>query len=539
MNQFFINDDISEEQKKLLHKVLDLGIDFLDGNIRQGKALNYLDMGELKQKFSSEIPTDSSDYDSLYSMLHEISKYSISQSAHTFLAFPDSAGSLATYCADIIASFLNQNLIAVDRSAPVATYVEAQLIAWLRYLIGYSDTSINQAHSLSEVGGMWTTGGNMSNHIAILTALLTKFPEIMNYGLCSLEKRPVIIVSKEIAHYSFLAAARILGIGSENVVWAETTREFTSDVDSIKYCLDHLNDDCVPFMVVAVAGNCRTSAIDDLYSIAKICEEKNIWFHVDACHGGSLLFSNSLKSLLRGIEVADSVTIDPHKGLFTTYSSSYVLFKDTSVMNKYCRYPEKTLQTDIFDLGLITPFYGSRGFESLKLWLLIKHLGVKKIGEIVEQRNNYFSNLTAIIDSTGYFCPLSKSTFYRAVYVFYPDVIRSCVDELKLSAHDIKNYIDKYTVLFSEKLYTRGNVIFDLFSLKDVDNSVGLGNGITYKVIGVCCGHAEMSIEDFRFIEKEIRIVSEKIQVLMLNELKGSNLDIIEPKSLESGPASW
>lgn len=539
MNQFFINDDISEEQKKLLHKVLDLGIDFLSGDIRKGKALNYLDMDTLKQKFSSEIPMNLSDYDSLYSMLHEIAEYSISQSTHAFLAFPDSAGSLATYCADIISSFLNQNLIAVDRSAPVATYVEAQLIAWLRYLIGYSDTSINKAHSLSEVGGMWTTGGNMSNHIAILTALLTKFPEIMNNGMCSLEKHPVIIVSKEIAHYSFLAAARILGIGSDNVVWAETTQGFTSDVESIKYCLDHLNDDCVPFMVVAVAGNCRTSAIDDLYSIAKICDEKNIWFHVDACHGGSLLFSNRLKSLLHGIEMADSVTIDPHKGLFTTYSSSYVLFKDTNVMNKYCRYPEKTFKTDIFDLGLITPFYGSRGFESLKLWLLIKHLGVNKIGEIVEQRNNYFSNLTTMINKMGYFCPLSKSTFYRAVYVFYPEIIRGCVEKLKLSAHNITNYIDKYTVLFSDKLYNRGNVIFDLFSLKDVDNSVGLGNDITYKVIGVCCGHAEMSIEDFRFIEEEIRIVSEELQVLMLNELNSSDLVNIETKSFESGPASW
>ena len=539
MNQFFLNDNISEEQKKLLHKVLDLGIDFLGGEIRQGKALKYLNMDTLKQKFSSEIPTNPSNYDSLYSILHEITEYSISQSTHTFLAFPDSAGSLATYCADIISSFLNQNLIAVDRSAPVATYVEAQLIAWLRYLVGYSDTSINVAQSLSEVGGMWTTGGNMSNHIAILTALLTKFPEVMNKGMCSLEKRPVIIVSKEIAHYSFLAAARILGIGSENIIWAETTRGFTSDVDSIKYCLDHLKDDCVPFMVVAVAGNCRTSAIDDLYSIAKICEEKNIWFHVDACHGGSLLFSNRLKSLLRGIEAADSVTIDPHKGLFTTYSSSYVLFKDTSVMNKYCRYPEKTMRTDIFDLGLITPFYGSRGFESLKLWLLIKHLGVDKIGEIVEQRNNKFSDLIAIIDRTGYFCLLSKSTFYRAVYVFYPGTVRNSVEKLNLSAHDIKNFIDKYTVLFSDKLYTRGNVIFDLFSLMDVDNSVGLGRDITYKVIGVCCGHAEMSIEDFRFIEEEIRIVSDGLQVLMLNELNDSDSYSVETKSLESGPASW
>lgn len=538
MNKFFLNDSVSEEQKKLLHQVLELGIDFLDGEIRQGKVLKYLDMDTLKQKFSSEIPIYSFDYETLYSVLHEIAEFSISQSSHSFLAFPDSAGSIATYCADIISSFLNQNLIAIDRSAPVATYIEAQLIAWLRYLIGYSETSINTANSLSEVGGMWTTGGNMSNHVAILTALLTKFPEIMTRGMHTLEKRPVIVVSKEIAHYSFLAAARILGIGSENVIWTETSQDFTSDIDSIKYCLDHLSADCIPFMVVAVAGNCRTSSIDNLYSIAEICKEKEIWFHVDACHGGSLLFSNKLKENVTGIEFADSVTIDPHKGLFTTYSSSYVLFKDPTVMNKYCRYPEKTLRNDIFDLGLITPFYGSRGFESLKLWLLIKHLGVNKIGEIVEQRNEYFIKLISIIDRTGYFYPLNKPTFYRSVYVFYPTLIKKCIEKMHLSEAQIKAYIDKYTVLFSDELYTRGNVIFDLFSLTDVDDAIGLGNKMTYKVIGVCCGHAEMSQKDFLSIEEEITTVSERIQKLMWDELKG-NTSTIEAKPFESGPASW
>lgn len=539
MNQFFIDDNISEEQKRLLHQILDLGIEFLSGDIRQGRALKFLEMSELKERFSTEIPENSTDYDHLYSILHEIAEYSISQSAHSFLAFPDSAGSLATYCADIIASFLNQNLIAIDRSAPVATYIEAQLIAWLRYLIGYSKTSINCANTLSEVGGMWTTGGNMSNHVAMLTALLTKFPEIITKGAHTLSKRPVIIASKEIAHYSFLAAAKILGIGSENVIWANTTNDFTSDIDSIIYCLNHLPDNCIPFMIVSVAGNCRTSSIDNIHEIAELCKLRDIWFHVDACHGGSLLFSNQLKKSLDGIECADSVTIDPHKGLFTTYSSSYVLFKDTTVMKKYCRYPDKTICNDIFDLGLITPFYGSRGFESLKLWLLIKHLGVHKIGEIVEQRNMFFNRLIFMIDKTGFFCPLNKPSFYKSAYVFYPHSIKKEIENKHVFSNEqLHTFINKYTVLFSDKLYRRGKVIFDLFSLTDVNNNVGLGNNTSYKVIGICCGHAEMSTDDFIYIEKEIVYVAQSIQKIMLDEINGNQLDI-QTKKFKSGPASW
>lgn len=538
MNQFFLNDRVTQEQSQFLHRVLDLGLDFMKGDIRGGKALQYQDMAALKGMFSSDIPTDPSSLEAIYSALTQIAAYSISQSTHTFLAFPDSAGSLATYSADILSSFMNQNLIAIDRSAPAATYVEAQLIAWLRYLIGYTDTSRNCAECLSEVGGMWTTGGNMSNHVAILTAMLTKFPEILTCGLQQLPKRPVLIVSKEIAHYSFLAAARVLGIGSENVIWADTDRGYVSDVESIRECLDHLPDDCVPFMVVAVAGNCRTSSIDDLEAIARVCREKQIWLHVDACHGGSLLFSEKLKTRIKGIEQANSVTIDPHKGLFTTYSSSYVLFKDPTVMSKYCRYADKASNPDIFDLGLITPFYGSRGFESLKLWLLIKHMGVKKIGETVEHRNLLFLRLVELLAQTGYFLPFHEPAFYRAVYVFFPEKARCLAKEHNVTPARLKKLIDKYTTLFSNLLYERGRVIFDLFSLADVGDSVGIGSSLSYKVIGVCCGHAELTEDDFLCIEQEIRLVAESVHQRMLKELSGSTSEI-EVKPAKNGPASW
>lgn len=538
MNPFFLNDQVTEEQNQFLHRVLDLGIDFMKGDIRNGKALQYQDMDTLKQMFSSDIPTNPSSLDAIYSALTQIAAYSISQSTHTFLAFPDSAGSLATYCADIISSFLNQNLIAVDRSAPVATYIEAQLIAWLRYLIGYTENSINSANCLADVGGMWTTGGNMSNHIAILTAMLERFPEIVTCGLQQLPKRPVIVLSKEIAHYSFLAATRVLGIGSENVVWASTDQGYVSDVVSIQHCLDHLPDDCIPFMVVAVAGNCRTSSIDDLEAIAQICRERKIWFHVDACHGGSLLFSEELKKRIKGIELADSVTIDPHKGLFTTYSSSYVLFKNPSVMSKYCRYSGKAFNPDIFDLGLITPFYGSRGFESLKLWLLIKHMGIKKIGETVEHRNLIFDKLLNMLACTNYFLPLHEPTFYRSVYVFFPKKARRLAKDKNIAPDQLKKLIDKYTILFSNMLYERGRVIFDLFSLNDVDNAVGIGSSLSYKVIGVCCGHAEMSDNDFHCIEQEICLVADTVQQRMLEEINGGK-SALEVKPAENGPASW
>ena len=81
--------------------------------------------------------------------------------------------------------------------------------------------------------------------------------------------------------------------------------------------------------VSAYAGDSRTMQNDNFEEIHKICESNNIWFHIDACHGSALLFSNKLKHKLKGIELADSVTLDPHKVLMVPYPNSIVLFKNT------------------------------------------------------------------------------------------------------------------------------------------------------------------------------------------------------------------
>lgn len=538
MSEYFINKKINSKQKEFLHNVLDLGLDFLSGDLRKQKVLNYKDIEQLKEKYSYPIPQDSIDLKTLYTELLYLSQNSIAQSDHKYLAFPDSSGSLATYAADIISSFLNQNLIAVDRSAPVSTFIEAQLITWLRHLIGFSDKTFDNTRTLSDLGGMWTTGGNMSNHIAILTALITKFPQILKDGLCKLEKRPVIILSKGIAHYSFLSAAKVLGLGSEGILWTDTNDDFTTNIDSLQNTLKNLPSNVEPFMIVAVAGNCRTSSIDDILKISNVCKKNNIWFHVDACHGGSLLFSDKLRKQLNGIEQADSVTIDPHKSLFVTYSSSYVLFKNPNVMNIYCRYQEQVNNTKIFDIGLITPFYGSRGFESLKLWLLIKHLGQKKIGEYVEQRNELYNIILNKIVETDLFVFFNSPKLYRSVFVFFPKSVRKYCEENKIAQKTIVDLIEKYTIIFSDILYQRGNVILDLFKLNDFSDKLGFGKQKSYPVIGMSIGHVEMDSSEMNIILNEIIDVGNKVLSSMINELFNKERQVEKPDTL-MGPAAW
>lgn len=539
MSKYFINEGVDDEQKKFLYDVLNLSIEFLDGTIRENKVLQYKTTNIIKSHFTSGIPMETTSLEELYKELSFIAENSIAQSDHKFLAFPDSAGSVATYAADIFTSFLNQNLIAIDRSAPVATFIETQLIAWLRALIGYSNSEPNEVETLSQLGGMWTSGGSMSNHIAVLAALINKFPNVLETGLYGLKKRPVMLLAKGIAHYSFLNAAKSLGLGEDGIVWLGTDGDYTTDIDSLTMALEELSDDVEPFLVVAVAGNCRTSDIDSIANIADICTKKKIWLHVDACHGGSLLFSDTLRKRLLGIQQADSVTIDPHKGLFVTYSSSYILFKETSVMNKFCRYPEKVCDPSNFDIGLITPFYGSRGFDSLKLWLMIKHLGKEEIGRYVEQRDKIYHELCKRLEETTFFVFFNNPQFYRSAFVFFPKIVKAKCEELMLDKSDIIKIIEKYTIIYSDTLYQRGEVVFDLFKLNDFGNKLGFGTQLQYHVIGMSVGHVEMVNHEYDEIIKEVLLVGNELVCSMLAEVADNNITALSGVTLPDSPAAW
>lgn len=546
MREFFLYGKANNEQLDFLHKVLDLGLDFIEGTVRDGLTFKYLNISELKSLFKGPMPTESSTFDDLYKEIKKIAEYSIPQCDQRYLAFPDTGNSVATIAADIIRACLNQNLIAVDRSAPVATFIEAQLILWLRELVGYPSFKIEDLPNLNSLGGMWTSGGNMSNYIAVHTALRHKFPQIKVNGIVSLKKRPIMILAKGMEHYSFLAAAQALGLGSKGILWAETNEDFTTNTDSIISLLDNLPDGVEPFMIVAVAGNCRTSDIDNIKKIREISSYYGLWFHVDACHGGSLLFSKRLRKLIEGIELSDSVSLDPHKGLFVTYSSSYILFRDPSCLGDYCRYTEKVYDSKCFDLGLITPFFGSRGFESLKLWLLIKHMGLKGLEKAIEGRESTYLKLVNMLKQTDYFIFLNDPKFYRLAFVFCPNnikcLVKGCIDK-KIDIKLIQDIINKYTKTFCDKLYRAGKVVFDLFVLQDFGNRIGLGKSEKYEVMGMSVGHPFIEDTVLRQIQKEIYRIGEQCREAMQHDFNLLKRDCYEKQHdvlfVGKSPASW
>lgn len=528
-----IYDELTKEQEKYLKDILDIGVNFLTSS----SHFQYKSLKDLKNIVSEELPQEEVINNDIFikDLKNIVVKNSISQHSYSYLAFPDTGNSITGIASDILSTFLNQNLIAVDRSAPVATLIEAQLILWLKKMIGFkSPNKVNELNNLSSLGGLWTSGGNMSNHIAILTALQNTFPTVIKEGLMSLQKKPKIMLCSGIDHFSFRNAVKALGLGEDCIIPVKPTKDFKTSISDLEDQYNIHNDENTEiFMVISVAGNCRTTNIDNILDISHFCKKNKIWHHVDACHGGSLIFSNKLKSKLLGIEDSDSVSIDPHKGLFMTYPSSYILFKDPQVLEHYSRYKDKIYDENVLDLGLITPFYGSRDFSSLKLWSFIKRNGFKKISKLVEDREKTYFKLHNSIKDLKYFTALNLPEFYRSAFVFYPDSLK----KQNLSNESKEILIQKYTKLFNDRLYKKGEVILDDFSLKDYNNSLGLDSKNSFSAIGLAVGHPNIPEKEIKKIIHNIHETAQPLENQLLSEI--SNIDSVIYNPQNSSPASW
>lgn len=537
----------SKKQEEFFEAVLKIGLDFYNGKLRKNKVIDYISESEVKKQFTGKIPTDSITDAQVLRLLKEVGSKSIAQFDKRFIAFPDSGNSKAAMGADIISKFLNQNMISYDRSSPYGTFIEVQVIEWFREIIGYKTKPVNEFESLAEVGGMGTTGGHMSNHIGIMTALHTKYPQIKDAGLASLKISPKVLYSDKISHYSVSAAFQHLGIGIKNAISVKTNEDFTMNKEDLVRILEEHKKDNDIFMIIAIAGNTRTTSIDDIKEISKICKKYKIWLHVDACHGGSMLFSEKLKTkYLRSIEDADSISIDPHKGMFVTYPSSFVLFKKRDSLTIFTRYPNEVKQGKTWDLGYITPFYGSKAFDSLKVWLMIKSLGRKKLGQIAEDNNDkarYFWNL---VNKSKLFKTFHEITMYRMVFIYFPDKAHKLVEESELDENMkilISKVLDKYNHLISQKLYTSGKLCVDEFRLFDLANVTNLGlDQFKFLIMSATINNPltdKASLRNsYSLLEKEGRKHEEAIYQ-EIKEIIGQNNHHRYKAINLSGPAGW
>lgn len=404
----------------------------------------------------------------------------IRQSHPLYLAFPDCGNAVSGFIAELYVALLNQNLIAVEKSAPSGTFFEIQVIRWLRQLIGYDLGAFPQ--DAVSVGGLMVGGGVGGNAVALLAARSRAYPNARMQGMCGVQRPPAVFISGDtLSHYSHLASAWWVGLGEENVFAVDSERDFTMSIKHLASSMALAHKDgrrCVA--IVAQAGDSRTMAIDRLHEIADLAEKYGAWFHVDACHGGALLFSAHRRALLEGISRADSVVIDGHKGLCLPYTCSALLFKSPIDLRRLAKSTDITIKPGSYDLGQITPFAGSRRFDSLKLWMLVRHLGVNGIGHLVDSRFELASYWKSLIDRSELFVSLNDVTINSVAFSISPGA------PARLLSPD---RIGRLNQEVHDRVYLDGRCCIHSFDLRDCGGRLGFPRGTRLRVLGVTIGN--------------------------------------------------
>lgn len=287
-------------------------------------------------------------------------------------------------CAELVLTALNQSMDSFDQ-APAATLIEQQVCDWIQQLVGYD----------SGAAAAFTTGGTQSNYYGLMLArdrwVQKRWNQsVQESGIPAQAIGRMKILCSESAHFSVVKAAHQLGLGGAAVITVPVdaqARMIPAELAQLTGEI-HANGDEV-FAVVATAGTTDAGAIDPLATIGDICAAHRIWLHVDAAWGSALLISAQHRQRLSGIELADSVSVDFHKGFYQPISCAAFVVKnsaDFDLVRFHADYlnPEEHETQGVPDLvthSLLT----TRRFDSLKIWMTLRVVGVERLGEMVDR----------------------------------------------------------------------------------------------------------------------------------------------------------
>jgi len=283
--------------------------------------------------------------------------------------------------ADFIASALNQN-IGTYVIGPAATEMERRTVRWLCDLIGFGPAA----------GGNLTSGGTMANLIAVkLGRDFVSDNTVQHRGL---RERYTGYVSEE-RQVSVDKAFDMVGIGRENVRFLPTDDQFRLSLDALESAIaEDKKAGLRPAVLVANAGSTATGSIDPLSKLAEIAAREKMWLHVDAAYGGGVLLSKKRAGVLQGIELAHSVTMDPHKWFFAPLDAGAVLVREERFLTASFGMtpPYLTTTPDRYQF-YVHGFEQSRRFRALKVWISFKRYGAGEIGSWMDRNIGHAEQL--------------------------------------------------------------------------------------------------------------------------------------------------
>lgn len=268
---------------------------------------------------------------------------------------------------DMLAAAVNQNLGAWKLS-PMASEMEDQAVRWIADLVGFPAGG----------DGVLTSGGNVANMLGFYAARAAMADwDVRRGGTVDSDARPLRIYGSRGTHTWIQKAADLSGMGADSIRWVDTDDHERIRMDRLRASIEaDIAAGDRPFMVVGTAGSVSTGAVDPLMEIRGICDEFDLWMHVDGAYGAFGAAASNAPDDLRDLALADSVALDPHKWLYTPLEAGCALVRDPSALLAAFSYrPEyysfEQEAKNFFERGI----QNSRGFRALKVWLQLKQVG--------------------------------------------------------------------------------------------------------------------------------------------------------------------
>ncbi len=390
----------AREFRDVGHRVVDLLSDYLD-HIEEKRVFPDVEPRTVNQLFAEPLPQDPS---SPQKVLQELEDKLLPYCTHVghpgYMGLITPSPNPVGVIGDFICSALNQNVGAYS-IGPSAVAMERRVVRWLTDLCGYD----------ANAGGNLTSGGMMANFIALKLGRDAVTSDVAQHdGI----RDSWAVYGSEERHVSVDKAVDAIGLGRNAFRALPTDADFQVRLDALEEAIarDKKNG-FRPMCIVGIFGTTNTGAVDDIRELRRIADREGMWLHVDAAYGGGMLLSHEWPMRDRGLELADSITIDPHKWFYAPLDAGAVLVRDHRRLTASFGMKPSYL-TDEFDQAneryqyYVHGFEQSRRFRSLKVWMSFKRYGARQIGEWIDNNVRQAKHLYALVEKDPDFEPASR-----------------------------------------------------------------------------------------------------------------------------------
>lgn len=378
-----------DETRVLAHRMVDDAIDHLKG--LRDRPL-WQEMPEsVRASFVSPAPQRAQPLADVYSEITDnLMPHPMGNHHPRFWMWYMGAGSFTGALGDFLAAIDGSNLGAGNTAAAL---VDRQVTEWIREMMGFPEGA----------SGTLVNGGSMANIIGLMAARNAMAGVDLRHDGVALMPEPLRFYASDQVHSCHEKAMNLFGLGKGALGKVPSNDAFQMDVVKLKAMIhaDRANG-IRPACVIATAGTTNTGAIDDLSAISDLCQAEGMWMHVDGCVGAPIAIAPKNRHLAAGMERADSLALDLHKGFHAPFDVGCALLRDRrqhrTTFAEDAEYLQK-MSRGIAAAEMLSDYSldTSRGFRALKVWLMLKEHGVGKFGRLIDQGIAQARYLTELI----------------------------------------------------------------------------------------------------------------------------------------------